>query len=434
MADDYEDDIDDFLADSGSEFEPESESGEESIVSDADVDLSPVRTRKPKKPKAQQNKDINGAGKTPKRNIPTPKDRDPPKKKAKVAAVSHFSAKPKKPFRCLMDDVVFVISGFQNPLRSDIRNSALAMGAKYKADWDSTCTHLVCAFRNTPKFNQVRGSGKIVKKDWIEKCYEARKRFPWRRFALDPSDQTQPESDEEILEDTGPPPATLDNRRRVNDSSSDEDEIEKEVKRIKKQHQTTPKPKAFAKPVRSVDNDVNDLSKDDESSANVAGPSGLNLNTRANNSSPPQPNDSDSERIETVIATASSSKKVTDVSIFEVETEEEASDDERNSTLNVLRGLPTMPSYFESYNFLLLDDIEETQRATLRRYILARLGNVVSDIQELSSPNPSYCITEDKSRFEEVKESFPNVVGVRPDWVWFCHDENSLQDVNSYVV
>ncbi|KAL1138605.1 hypothetical protein AAG570_008668 [Ranatra chinensis] len=108
-----------------------------------------------------------------------------PKKSPKK--LKHTDVDPKnKPRRekkwdKLLDDVVFVISGFQNPLRADIRSKALAMGAKYKADWDSSCTHLVCAFTNTPKFNQVRGSGKIVKKDWIEECYSKRMRFPWRR-------------------------------------------------------------------------------------------------------------------------------------------------------------------------------------------------------------------------------------------------------------
>ncbi len=49
----------------------------------------------------------------------------------------------RKPFNRLLDDVVFVISGFQNPLRANLRSKAMEMGAKYKADWDSSCTHLM---------------------------------------------------------------------------------------------------------------------------------------------------------------------------------------------------------------------------------------------------------------------------------------------------
>ena len=75
------------------------------------------------------------------------------------------------------------------------------MGARYKGDWDSTCTHLVCAFLNTPKFNQVKGQGKIVKKDWIEECHSQRKKIPWRRFCLDNNDKGT-ESEEEIWDET----------------------------------------------------------------------------------------------------------------------------------------------------------------------------------------------------------------------------------------
>ncbi|CAN7945842.1 unnamed protein product, partial [Ixodes pacificus] len=46
-------------------------------------------------------------------------------------------------FHELMKGVVFVLSGFQNPARSQIRDKALEMGAKYKGDWDRSCTHLV---------------------------------------------------------------------------------------------------------------------------------------------------------------------------------------------------------------------------------------------------------------------------------------------------
>jgi hypothetical protein len=43
----------------------------------------------------------------------------------------------------LMKNVVFVLSGFQNPLRSELRNKATTMGAIYNDDWDGTCTHLM---------------------------------------------------------------------------------------------------------------------------------------------------------------------------------------------------------------------------------------------------------------------------------------------------
>lgn len=54
---------------------------------------------------------------------------------------------------------------------------------------------------NTPKFNQVKGKGKIVKKQWIEECHKERKRLPWRRYALDRNDHKKDESEEEIFEE-----------------------------------------------------------------------------------------------------------------------------------------------------------------------------------------------------------------------------------------
>jgi BRCA1 C Terminus (BRCT) domain. len=60
-----------------------------------------------------------------------------------TASVSGTSRKRTKPFSKLLEGVTFVISGFENPLRSDLRNQALEMGAYYKANWDGSCTHLV---------------------------------------------------------------------------------------------------------------------------------------------------------------------------------------------------------------------------------------------------------------------------------------------------
>lgn len=42
-----------------------------------------------------------------------------------------------------MTHVTFVLSGFLNPLRAELRNKAVAMGATYNDDWNPTCTHLM---------------------------------------------------------------------------------------------------------------------------------------------------------------------------------------------------------------------------------------------------------------------------------------------------
>ncbi|CAF0851402.1 unnamed protein product [Rotaria sp. Silwood1] len=92
---------------------------------------------------------------------------DNPNKKLKKKDVKNDKSQ-------IMKTVVFVLSGFQNPLRSELRNKATAMGATYNDDWNENCTHLICAFQNTPKFTQVQQTGKgfIVNKQWIIDCYK----------------------------------------------------------------------------------------------------------------------------------------------------------------------------------------------------------------------------------------------------------------------
>ncbi|EFN76656.1 DNA-repair protein XRCC1 [Harpegnathos saltator] len=107
----------------------------------------------------------------------------------------------KKPFKELFRDVTFSLSGYINPQRDEIRRKALNMGAKYIPDPNITnkkCTHLICAFKNTPKYQQFKNHTKIVSHTFIEECFDKKKRFPWRRYALNQKDKSQPESEEEI--------------------------------------------------------------------------------------------------------------------------------------------------------------------------------------------------------------------------------------------
>lgn len=100
--------------------------------------------------------------------------------------------------------VVFVLSGYENPLRAQLRESALSMGASYSKVWDTRCTHLICAFPNTPKLREVRSlrsDAPVCTGDWLLACHAAGALLPWRPYAtekqLRPAD-TECDTDDEI--------------------------------------------------------------------------------------------------------------------------------------------------------------------------------------------------------------------------------------------
>ncbi|TFJ96515.1 retinitis pigmentosa 1-like 1 protein [Platysternon megacephalum] len=98
---------------------------------------------------------------------PEPPPRRPPAPKKQQKEPSPEGAG--EDFHRLLQGTVFVLSGFQNPFRSELRDKALEMGAN-------------CAFANTPKYSQVRGrGGTIVRKEWVLDCHRARRRLPCKR-------------------------------------------------------------------------------------------------------------------------------------------------------------------------------------------------------------------------------------------------------------
>ncbi|KAL0106186.1 hypothetical protein PUN28_016123 [Cardiocondyla obscurior] len=128
--------------------------------------------------------------------LPQPKDVEHP-----LETNRNVSTNRKKPFKELFNDVTFSLSGYVNPQRDEIRRKALNMGARYIPDPNTTnkkCTHLICAFKNTPKYQQFKNRTKVVSHAFIEECFDKKKRFPWRRYALDQNDKLQPESEDEI--------------------------------------------------------------------------------------------------------------------------------------------------------------------------------------------------------------------------------------------
>lgn len=98
-------------------------------LSDDDTNNLPKKKKEAKPEKSPAPKNINSTKK-----LEDDKKSNDSKDKFSVA---------RKPFNRLLEDVTFVISGYQNPLRAELRSKAVQMGAKYKANWDSTCTHLM---------------------------------------------------------------------------------------------------------------------------------------------------------------------------------------------------------------------------------------------------------------------------------------------------
>jgi len=76
----------------------------------------------------------------------------------------------------ILKGVGIVLSGFENPLRAELKKKSIALGAVVLPDWDPAkgSTHLICAYLNTPKYHSVTksGVGVVVRKEWLLNSYD----------------------------------------------------------------------------------------------------------------------------------------------------------------------------------------------------------------------------------------------------------------------
>nr|CAD7203752.1 unnamed protein product [Timema douglasi] len=288
----------------------------------------------------------------------------------------------RKLFSKLLEGVVFVLSGYQNPHRAHIRAKALEMGAKYKTDWSVGCTHLICAFSNTPKFQQVRGRGRIVTKEWIEHCYNKRKRLPWRRYALDQRDKG-PESEEEISELRPSSNAGLENCTRSYERTADSPGVKERTVNYSGSEECT--------------SDIPDVK---ERTASVQG---RTVDT----------SDSDTEDEIERVRTAQKDDS------YSGDTDVETT----NEVIKDNAPLPHLPTFFNTITFHLSADLNPDLRARLHRYIVAFKGKVSPDIDS----KVDFVVSNSRNAAAEGQ-----FVRVPPQWVWDCCDKEQLlstQDV-----
>ena len=348
------------------------------------------------------------------------------KTKETVSKAQRKTSLTKKKFNEFLKGVHFAISGFQNPLRGEIRQKALDMGARYYGDWNSSCTHLVCAFTNTPKFNQVKGKGKIVKKEWIELCHSHRRRFPWRRFCLDMDDQNKDESEEEILEqvdenidfDTDVEVEQIkdaENKKNkfeeVNKADYDCD-TDEEIERIKAEEKINQKAKY------ACDNN------DEERQEFALGEEGSSVKkkTNLNNISKEEIDKYDCE-------TDDEEGNKSDPYDAETDIDEEEIERLVPNVSNVAYG--ELPSFFRGTNFHVDASFGSSEKKLLTRYITACGGCV------LGTPpftNIQIVIGKSKKKPEELRMWDEKTLFVKPAWLFACKDADAFLDPSKFIV
>ena len=147
-----------------------------------------------------------------------------------------------------------VLSGFQNPLRSELRTAALRLGAAYSNDWAAGGTHLICAFYGTPKYNEVSGGpGWIVKKEWLADCEKHGKRMPEKHYRLSPPPSSDDDDSDADSDDDDSFDSSDSSVYTSGDESSEEsiclDSLSSDSGKKKKKKKKQPaKPKPKAKP------------------------------------------------------------------------------------------------------------------------------------------------------------------------------------------
>eukprot|EP00095_Tigriopus_kingsejongensis_P001221 snap_masked-scaffold1412_size42778-processed-gene-0.4 protein:Tk01221 transcript:snap_masked-scaffold1412_size42778-processed-gene-0.4-mRNA-1 annotation:"dna repair protein xrcc1" len=293
------------------------------------------------------------------------------------------SPKAMRPFKRLLEGVIFTISGYQNPLRGELRQKALTMGANYRSDWSSDCSHLICAFANTPKFNQVRGKGKIVKKDWVLDCHADRKRYPWRRFCLDPRDKGV-ESEEEVWDESLVPAASgeaMDTDEEIEQVSRDLD-TDEEIEQVRKQ-------------------------------------TSIQGNEKQDTSSAPDDRETDLEEDSDAVYDAD-----TDV-------DEPAGENGTHSD-SLDKDFPPLPNFLSNTHFFFFGLFDKAERRLLTREVVASEGQVHAYLDK----SVDFVVTRAKwdCEFDQALEDNSALHFVTPDFVHQCWRSKELISPKKYLI
>ncbi|OCT57131.1 hypothetical protein XELAEV_18003960mg [Xenopus laevis] len=398
-------------------FEFNKEPSSHSAVKKPDVKESPSSTKAktssqpaPKKPKVE----------TPPTKKPSPSEKPNQKK-------SPPSSQPMDLGR-ILQGTVFVLSGFQNPFRSDLRDKALEMGAKYRPDWTPDSTHLICAFANTPKFSQVKAAGGIiVRKEWVLDCYKKRQRLPQKQYLLGTAESS---SDEEDDSEEDEPPKAPQHKPHPDPSRTNH----------KKPSPSPAKVKEKRAPIKSEDEDTEDENtrivpskanhkpkQEDEYDASTDEEATGERQQHEDDSG--EDTEDELRRFQEEKQGKKAAVKVERVDPYAGSTDENT-DEEEKPELDL--PIPALPDLFLGKKFFLYGEFPAAERRVLSRYIIAFNG----ELEEYMNEKVQYVITAQEwdDSFEDALNENTNVSFVRPRWIYNCNERQKCIPHQPYVV
>ncbi|XP_026228807.1 DNA repair protein XRCC1 [Anabas testudineus] len=301
------------------------------------------------------------------------------------------------PFNRIMEGVVFVLSGFQNPFRGEIREKALDMGAKYRPDWTPDSTHLICAFANTPKYSQVKSAGGIiVRKDWVIDCHKRKQKISYKKYLMDGAESS---SESEMDMD-------------------DQSEEEMNTKTPQKQErQVTPK---NTPQKRNDDNDdddeyggstdVDEKGGDDDESA---------VDTE--------------DELQRVEKESRQNKATAEVKTVKEEDPYGGSTDENtDAEAEEDHPIPELPDFLRGKHFFLYGKFPNNERRLLLRYIVAFNGVT----EDYMTEKVQFVITSEgwHDSFEDALMENTNLNFVKPAWIYAINERQKLLPYQPYSV
>ncbi|KAJ1073001.1 hypothetical protein K5549_015144 [Capra hircus] len=315
----------------------------------------------------------------------------------------------------ILQGVVVVLSGFQNPFRSELRDKALELGANLP----SVLLPTSCAFANTPKYSQVLSlGGRIVRKEWVLDCHRMRRRLPSRRYLMAGSGSSSEDEGGSHSGSSGNEAPKAPRKRPQTKAKPPQAAGPSSPQRPPTPEETKP-----ASPGAQEDNDDTEAEQSEgrDNGAEDSGDTEDELRRVAEQKEERQPPGQEENGEDPY---AGSTDENTDH-----EGPPESPD----------LPIPELPDFFQGKRFFLYGEFPGDERRTLSRYVTAFNGSVSRGRRELEdymSERVQFVITAQEwdPSFEEALTDNPSLVFVRPRWIYSCNEKQKLLPHQLYGV